>query len=187
MNHTEKIKEKVFLIRLNSFDSEVFIEIYRFYVDRIYRYLYFRVKNKEDAEDMTSDVFMRTWEYVYKKQNTITYLNAFLFQAARNLITDYYRKSKDESALEEDNALDLLDETQQNLGLKFDQEKKYSEIEKSLSLLKEEYRDVILLYYIENFSCSEISKIMNRSKGAVRILLHRAMKELRKNIHNSNV
>lgn len=187
MNYTEKIQEKLFLARLNSFDTEVFIEIYKFYVDRIYRYIFMRVRNKEDAEDMASEVFKRTWEYIYKKENNITYLNAFLFQSAKNLISDYYRKGKEDKSLEDDEAAKIADEKQQDLGLKIDNEKDYSEIEKALEQLKDEYREVIVYYHIEGFSSSEISKIMNRSKGAVRILLHRAIKELKKHIDTTNV
>src|SRR3989338_9456129 len=101
MNYTEKIQEKFFLFRLNSFDTEDFIEIYRFYVDRIYRYIFMRVRSKEDAEDMASEVFKRTWEYIYKKENNIAYLNAFFFQTAKNLITDYYRKGREDKPLED--------------------------------------------------------------------------------------
>ena len=187
MNYTEKIQEKLFLSRLNSFDTEVFIEIYRFYVDRIYRYIFMRVRSKEDAEDMASEVFKRTWEYIYKKENNIAYLNAFFFQTAKNLITDYYRKGREDKPLEDNEVARITDENQQDLGLRIDDEKDYSEIEKALELLKDEYREVIVYYHIESFSTSEISKIMNRSKGAVRILLHRAIKELKKHIKSANV
>lgn len=187
MNYPEKIREKIYLARLNSLDTDVFIEIYHFYVDKIYRYLYLRTRSKEDAEDLAADVFMRTWEYVYKKQNTIKYLNAFLFQMAKNLISDYYRNSKDETIMENNAVSWLMDEKQQNLGLKFDQDVKFSEIEKALDGLKDEYKDAIILHYIEGFSSSEISKIMNRSKGAIRILIHRALKDLRENLTHQNM
>lgn len=182
MNYTEKIQEKIFLSRLNSFDSEVFIEIYHFYVDRIFRFLFIRVKNKEDAEDLASEVFMKTWQYVYKKQNTIVYLNAFLYQTARNLIADYFRKIKDDVSADSEASHAVIDEKQMSFEQKIDISAKYSEMEKALEKLKDEYREVIVLSYIEDLSCSEISKIMNRSRGAVRILLHRAMKDLRKNL-----
>ena len=182
MNYTEKIQEKIFLSRLNSFDTEVFIEIYNFYVNRIYRFVYLRVKSREDAEDLSSEVFMKTWQYVYKKENRIAYLNAFLYQIARNLITDYFRKLKDDVSIDEDGAQEVVDTKQMSFHEKFDTDVKYSEVEKALENLKDEYREVIILSYIEDLSSSEISKIMNRSKGAVRILIHPAMKDLKKNL-----
>lgn len=188
MKYTEKIQENIFIIRLNSLDSDVFIEVYHYYIDRIYRYIYYRVLVKEDAEDLTSEVFIKAWQYIYNQQNKIKYLNAFLFQIARNLISDYYRKNAKTDIMENLDALkEIVDEKQENVLHSIDTKYHLSHIEKALHQLKDEYKEAILLFYIEELSCSEISKILNKSKGAIRVTLHRAMKELRKKLIQTNL
>ena len=60
-----------------------------------------------------------------------------------------------------------------------------AEIEKNIRFLKDEYRDVILLKYVEELSIKEIAEILNKSRGAVRVILHRAMKILKENLENN--
>jgi len=187
MNIQEKFKEKYYVARLNARDQKVFEDVYDHYIDRVYRYIFFKVPTQEDAEDLTSEVFFKAWQYIYTHERRIEYLNAFLFQIARNTVVDFYRrKTNVESLSDEETMRRIEDYRQQNLLAGMDNKADIREIERVLKSLKDEYREVIVLKYIEELSTAEISKILNKSKGAVRILVHRAMTILRKNIPDSN-
>ena len=184
MKYIEKIQEKIYLSRLNSGDTEVFVEIYHNFSDRIYRYIYYRIMHKQDSEDLTSEVFMKTWQYARNGEKNIKHLNAFLFQIARNTIADYYRRSsrtRDVQAL--DSFQNIPDEKQKSLFAEIENGAGESEIEKALLRLEDDQKERIIIHYIEGLPCPEISKIVNKSNGAVRIAIHRAMKELKKNLN----
>src|SRR5579863_136343 len=68
-----------------------FLEAYQHYADAIYRHCYFRVYNKELAEDLTQETFIKTWKYITEGKE-IKNLKAFLYKVAVNLIIDNSRK-----------------------------------------------------------------------------------------------
>lgn len=187
MNPRNKIREKVLAAKLNAGDSDAYADVYNDFVERIYRYIYFKVSHREEAEDLTSEVFIRGWEYVYRYKKRIGSLNAFFYQIARNVVVDFYRR---QSRIDIINDAELMkkihDSRQQKLLAEIENEISLNEIGRILKTLKEEYREVILLRYVEELSISEISEILNRSKGAVRILIHRAMDVLKKSMKNQS-
>ncbi|MEK7159641.1 MAG: RNA polymerase sigma factor [Patescibacteria group bacterium] len=174
------LKEKflIYKVRQNK-DAESYGKLYDYYVDRIFRFILFKVAGFEIAEDLTSEVFLKTWEYINGTPKKIGNLNALLYKVARNCVIDYYRsKSReaictDEECFENicDERNDLVEETADKIDIQ--------SIEKHLSKLKDAYREVIILKYIEDFSVSEIAELIDKSNGTVRVLLHRAMKALK--------
>jgi RNA polymerase sigma-70 factor (ECF subfamily) len=170
------LKEKLLLLRLSKKDPDAFGEIYDLYVSKIYRFIYFKVSSVEEAEDLTSEVFLKTWQYVSDGKE-IENLNAMLYKIARNIVIDFYRDRAKKEILEEELLVkaevkkDELKKLQINLDLK--------DIEESLRELKDEYREIIILRFIEELSISEIALILEKSKGAVRVLIFRALETLK--------
>ena len=183
----EKLKDKALYARLIKKDKEAFIKAYDLYINDIYRFVFFKINSREEAEDITSLVFLKCWEYI--QNNTIKdfkTLKALFYKVARNLIIDHYRKKSSQSSIvkEEDiSNLDLIDETQ-NLQTKFENEQDLQIIKDKIFHLKDEYREVIILNYINGLSISEIAQIMDKSKGNIRVLLFRAIKALRDLVKN---
>ena len=68
---SSKFQEKLLLIRLQKKDPEAFAQIYDLYVTPIYRFIYFKVSSKQDAEDLTSEVFLKIWQYIAETDHTI--------------------------------------------------------------------------------------------------------------------
>jgi RNA polymerase sigma-70 factor (ECF subfamily) len=104
-------------------------------------------------------------------------LKALFYKIARNSVVDYYRSKKDTSPLESLENTDLKDIKQDPQALteiKHD----YERILKLLNNLKEEYKEVIVLKHINELSWDEISQALGKSKGSLRVLLHRATKAL---------
>ena len=165
---------------MKSDKDKDFGKIYDRYVEKIYRFVYLKVSSKELAEDITSEVFLKTFQ-VFKKQKTKKIKNpgAFLFKTAKNILTDFYRKRSRFylSSLEE--IKEIQDPSQEVVQKEIVREET-SKILQAMSHLKEDYRDLLIWYYVEDLSIPEIAKITEKSENAVRVSIHRAMNALKK-------
>lgn len=182
------IKEQILFWCAKKKDKDAFAQAYDLYADKIFRFIFLKISNKIEAQDLTSRVFLKAWEYILKKEiKEIKTLGALFYQIARNLIIDYYRSNANKndiflSEAEElektmkDEKVDLL----RDQLIKADLE----QIKKALAELREEYREVIVFHYIEELSIGEIAGIIGKSKGAVKVLLHRAIKNIKRILIN---
>lgn len=165
------------LERLAAKDSAAFAEVYDLYVDRIYRYVSLKLRSREDAEDIVAEVFKRLWQYVCDGGRAIDNLNALIYQLARNLVANHYRdRSRGELLAQDDSVADTVDLRQLEL---LQTAERQVELTAAIQRLPPDYRDVILLRYVEDLSTHDIAQILDRSRGAVRVLLHRATEALR--------
>ena len=177
----EKAQEIILYSKLKSKDAKSFIKIYDLYIDQIYRFIYFKVSNAEEAEDLSSAVFLKAWSYIQEgnaiKRKTF---KALIYKIARNLIIDHYRKASQQKnvSMEDDYVKEIIDDkqdVQKEIELKNDIES----IQLKLKELKDEYREVIIMRFIDELSISEIAEVLDKSKGNVRVLIYRALKALR--------
>jgi RNA polymerase sigma-70 factor, ECF subfamily len=170
-------KYLVYKVRQHK-DAESYGQLYDYYVDRIFRFIFFKVASQEEAEDLTSEVFLKTWEYINNTSRKIENFNALIYRVARNCVIDHYRtRRSDISQTDEDQMVQIQDK--RNLEIDVTQKLEIKNIESSLAKLKEDYREVIILRYIEEFSFTEISDIMGKKKANVRVLLHRALQAVK--------
>jgi RNA polymerase sigma-70 factor, ECF subfamily len=178
---SSKISEKLLLYRLQAKqDPEAFAELYDYYVKRIYRFVFFKVSGHEEAEDITSDVFLRVWNHLSEGKE-IKSFSGLLYRTARNCIIDLYR-SKSYQA----NPL-LLSELPEgvepsDLGVAAEKLTTHTgaeDIIKAIKKLKQEYQEVLTLKYVDELNITEIAEITGKGKIAVRVTLHRAMKRLK--------
>ena len=176
-----KIEEKLLLYRIKQSDKDAFIRAYDLYVEQLYRFIYFKVGNREEAEDLCSAMFLKTWHYILenslKDQKT---LKALFYKISRNLIIDHYRKTKgrETMSLDDEKGIKITDEKQ---NLKHDLELKADllVLESKLPELKDEYREIIILRFINELSIKEIAEVLDKSRGNVRILIYRALNALK--------
>lgn len=177
----QPFKDKVLFFRLKSGDKEAFGQIYDLYVDKIYRFIYFKVSTKEEAEDLTSETFLKIWNYVNQKEEEREVINprALLYKIAHGLIVNFYRSSVRKSTINIDEQIRQLADERQDLAEEIAVGHEVKQIEEALRHLKNDYRDVVMLRYVEEFAINEIAKILNKTPGAVRTLLHRALKALK--------
>lgn len=184
-------EERVIFFRLKSGDKEALGKIYDLYVDKIYRFIYFKLGStgsKEEVEDLTSETFLKIWDYVNQGENQeVGNPKALLYRIARGLVVNYYRQSNCQPLVDINNLPQEISDGSQNPEQKFAQNQATGQIEKALQKLKDEYREVIILKHIEEFSVNEIAKILEKTPGAVRILLHRAIQEMKKVIGDNNL
>ncbi|MBU4315191.1 RNA polymerase sigma factor [Patescibacteria group bacterium] len=167
-------RNKFLLFRVFRFrDTAAYGELYNFYVSRIRRFIAFRVAQKEDAEELTAEVFLRGWEYA--TSSLVNNPAALFYRIARNVIADHYRKRRLEVGVED--AEDVTDDHDiaEDLSDRQDQQKLIAIIR----TMKEEYKDVLIMRYLDELSIGEIAESLEKTTGSVRVLLHRAKKALR--------
>lgn len=167
-------------------DQDSFAKVYDYLVDPLYKYIFYRVSSAQDAEDLLETVFLKIWENInhYKLQKSS--FVAWAFRIAHNLVVDHYRVSKDKFT--DELSLNLPDVNRQHNPIKVTQNALDQKILKvALSKLKKKYRDIIVYKFINEFSNQEISKILDRSEGNLRILQFRALKALKKELEDMGV
>lgn len=164
-------------------DKTAFGQIFEIMLDEVYRYMFFKV-SPVDAEDLCEDLFVKVWENLgrYATQKNASF-RSWVFTIAHNMVIDYYRKNKTTVALDEIEGLEMEHSdmhVEEETNMSFNS----AHLAVAMSKLKEEYRQVITLKYINDFSNEEISTITQKSEGAIRIILHRGLKELQKIFEN---
>lgn len=158
-------------------DAQAFGELYERYVTQIFRYIRSRVSLERDAEDLTETVFMRSFEAVDGYEERGHAYSAFLYQVARNVLVDHYRQVEDEEPLEEDQPLPAEAAVDPERSLQQDQE--VERIKAAMQRLSPDYQEVIRLRVLMSLPTSTAAQWLDRSEGAVRVLLYRALKSLR--------
>jgi RNA polymerase sigma-70 factor (ECF subfamily) len=173
-----KEKKLVYIVQKEK-DTDAFAELYDFYVSKMYRFVYFKLSNKEEAEDLVSELFLKAWYYLTDDHNKqVRSFSGFMYRMARNMIVDVYREraknvdipdSDLPNMVQSDNTLmeEVSDKTEADRMLQY------------IKQLKQEYQDIVLLKHVEGFSNAEIADILQKSRTNVRVTLHRAMKVLR--------
>jgi RNA polymerase sigma-70 factor (ECF subfamily) len=143
----------------------------------IYRYIYYKTgQNKELAEDLTEDVFVKVWTNRASYKPEVSSIKSWVYAIARYHVIDYYRKNKKnyETSKNEDIYFDKNDNLNQDEGILID------EVKEGLSRLDKKERDVIILRYINGLSIEEISQLIHKKSSATKVMIHRAIKHLKK-------
>lgn len=162
-------------------DPGAFGELYERYVDRIYSYIYHRVGNVHDAEDLTSRTFYRALSHIQGYKDKGIPFSAWLYRIAHNLVANWHRdrKRKPVVTLDELVTKSLLDQQPETMA----------EIEDNTRMLREVIRgidpsrqELLVLKFTEGLSNAEIGSIMGRSEGAIKSLYHRTLLQLRKGL-----
>ena len=165
-------------------DAEAFGQLYDVYAEYIFRFLYPQLPTRMDAEDLTSEVFLRAWRSLPKYQAQGYPFSAFLYRIARNLVIDHYRHAKRTGHRETDLG-DQIPNENSSLREVFSAQEEHQQLYAVVSKLKESYRTVLILRFLNGLSVKETAKIMKRSQGAVRVLQHRALLKMRTEIETN--
>jgi RNA polymerase sigma-70 factor (ECF subfamily) len=176
--------ERRLVRKAKSGDSDAFARIYDAYVERVYRYIYFRVTDDTAAEDLTSQVFLKAWESLDRYQIGSSPYIAWLYTIARNLVIDHYRTNKETVNLED--AVHLTadgpspdDEVQGRFELQA--------MRDALQFLTDEQQQVLILRFIAGLSTENVAEIMEKREGAIRALQMRALQTLSKYMQEKEV
>jgi RNA polymerase sigma-70 factor (ECF subfamily) len=159
--------------------AEAFGMLYDRHAQAVFRFLYAHLNNRLDAEDLTGDVFLRSWRMLPKYREQGVPFLAYLFKVARNALIDFYRHTGNRSETEDIENVQAHDASQDPVGeaaARLENE----ELHHAIQELRDDYQTVLTLRFIGELSPEETAAVMGKSAGAIRVLQHRALAALRK-------
>lgn len=163
-------------------DPEAFDGLYLLFADRIFRYLLARLGRVEIAEEIVSQVFLHLMEKIDRYQiapkDNATIFPAWLYRLAHNKMIDVLRKMQRREHVGIEQA-ELVAEPKSLLDV-VEEQIDFEQLLRTLKLLNEQQRQVLLLRFVEGFSIAETAQILQKSEGAIKALQHRSLENLRR-------
>src|SRR5205823_1476261 len=169
--------------RAQAGEREALEELYLLHFDRIYSYLHLTVGNRHDAEDLTTQTFLKMLESIGRFRWQSAPFSAWLFRIAHNLAMDHFRARRrwqpeeevPEPPGDEEQSAELA--AMQSLG-------RQSMLE-LIENLSNEQQQVLTLKFVFNFPNADVATILNKTEGAIKSLQHRALVSLQKQLEQS--
>ena len=179
VSSAEREEDAALARRAGNGEAEAFGLLYDRYVDQVYRYTFYRVRNEAEAEDVTSEVFMRALRAIPKYEPRQAFL-AWLYRIARNAIIDRSRRRANrqqvsfEDALAHPNADQVVNPDE---GLLAGSDA--AVVRKAMQQLTPLQQEVLVLRYVEGYDTKMISKLVGKRDGTIRGIEFRALNALR--------
>jgi RNA polymerase sigma-70 factor, ECF subfamily len=170
--------------RAQEGDAATIELIYQRFQISIYRYLFYKFGDKHTAEDLTSEVFIRMLRGLNKYTPTTSSFQAWLYQIARNISIDHYRKVNSEKIVPLEDGLKTQEPTPDEAA---DRNMRINELQRALKKLTEDQREVIILRFIADMPIAEVAGLINKSEDAVKGLQRRALIALREVLKDQEV
>ncbi len=170
--------EAELVARAKQFDRTAIAELYRRYVQRIYRYVYYWVGDEPTAEDLTAEVFLRALESLTTYSYRGVPFVAWLYRIAQARVADHHRRRArrgEKLPLDEG-----LISTEENLAALAERRETYKDLYAALQRLTAEQRQVIVLKFVAGLKNEEIAYVLDKSEGAIKALQHRALASLQR-------
>lgn len=177
-NITSGLGEEQLVRRAVRGDAEAFSALYLLHLDPIYRYIYYRIGDALEAEDLTENVFLKAWGGIDTYEQQGLSLCAWLYRIAHNVVVDHYRTNREGLSLDGELAT-LAEESlgPEEMVLKIEE---IGELGRAISRLPEEQQHVLVLRFIEQLTHAQVGEILGKSETACRVLQHRALIALKR-------
>jgi RNA polymerase sigma-70 factor (ECF subfamily) len=166
------------LVERAKTDPTAFGILYESYVNRIYNYIYYRVGNPHDAEDLTARTFHRALDHIDRYVNRGAPFSAWLYRIAHNLVANWHR---DQSRRKIISLEDIKLRVQRRDGphQMAEQKEEKDELLVAIRRLPPDRQQLLILKFVDGMSNAEIGEVMGRSEGAIKSLYHRTLLSLR--------
>jgi RNA polymerase sigma-70 factor (ECF subfamily) len=172
--------EEQLIAKARSGGADAFGRLYDEYAPRIYRFIFLKVSNKHDAEDLTHQVFMSAWESVRRYELKGFPFSSWLYRIASNAVIDFYRTAKNHQDIETIPE-DMFAETP-GLEQKLDRAQDLALTKTALAHLEPDQQTVLIMKFVDDLSNKEIAQALSKTEGSIRVIQHRALKQLKKHI-----
>ena len=159
--------------------KETFLQSFDAYSDAMFRFCLVKTSNKELAEDLTQETFMRYWQSLVDGKE-MSNTRSFLYTIANNLVIDWYRKKKSSS-------LEVLEESgyepPDTQGLTTLGNAEVGQILSVIEELEEKDKEVLLLRYVEGLDPRDIAEISGETANVISVRINRAIEKVQKKLH----
>lgn len=171
-------------------DQDAFAVLHSQYFIAISKFIMLRIAQKEDVDDLVSQVFLKIWKYLTKAPaKKMHNFRAFLYKIARNEIANFYRVQGRIPQMVELDApeeyLEIADPHEDIFQQKL-QDQDANDLVECVQKLPEPYREIIALRFFEELEIKEIAEIIDKTLGNTNVLIHRGVRALRKIMQSSN-
>jgi len=160
-------------------DAQAFGDLYERYLVPIYRYIYARIGEVREAEDLTETVFVKAWQALPKFKRGKASFRTWLYRVAHNLLVDHHRTHKEEIELPENGKLQSTSPLPEEQVIATERSEYLAA---GIRRLNPQYQEILTLRFINEMSHEESAQVMDKSVGAVRVLQHRALKALQEQL-----
>jgi RNA polymerase sigma-70 factor (ECF subfamily) len=174
-NHVQRLVE-----RAQQGDRDAVEELYLIHFDRIYSYLHVSVGNRHDAEDITTQTFLKMLESIGKFRQGSAPFSAWLFRIAHNLAMDHFRAHRRWQPEEE--VPEPAGSEQPSAEAEAIEEIGRQSMLELIDTLSHEQKQVLTLKFVFSFSNADVATILGKTEGAIKSLQHRALASLQKQI-----
>lgn len=183
-------KNSDLLANIRKGDEDSFKKLYDTEFERIYRFVAFKIGNEIETEEIVQDIFFSFWEYA-RTGKPVGNITGLLYRIARNKIIDHYRRhgvrpkpisldSQEGYELAEGHVSDKDIERELDISMEIES------IQSVMVELPDDYRDVLIMRFLREMEMKEIAEAFDKTEGAVRVMIYRALKSLKKLIENNN-
>jgi RNA polymerase sigma-70 factor (ECF subfamily) len=158
-------------------DRAAFATLYRRYLDRVYGYAFYQLGDHHDAEDATERIFLAAMRALPAFRDQGSTFRAWLFRIAHNTIANAHRTRSRRPADRLPDAFERPAPDSDPAGLVVLADELRA-VRAAIAEMPDDRRHVILLRFVDDLSTAEIAEVLDRSPGAVRVLLHRSLRDL---------
>lgn len=148
-------------------------DLYKEYYNKVFGYVYNRVGNKEEAEDITSEVFLKACRAFEGFDRTKASVSTWLFTIMKNTMTDHFRKGTATEELSEEIA------SHENIEDRYISQEELGRLADALKKLTKEQQDIIILRYYDDRSLTEIADMLDISYGMIKVKHKSALNALK--------
>lgn len=163
---------------------DIFEQAYIDFGDQIFRYVYFRIFDRDMAKDLTQETFYKVWDYLAKGKE-IENLKAFLYRTAHNVTVNAIRAKKPVVSLDDMHDTMGFDAADTSAEQTVQNARDVREVIDSFSILKPQDADLMKLRYVDGLSVQEISSVTQMSENNISVKIHRLIERLRE-YHNQH-
>lgn len=160
-------------------DQHAFGVLYERYLNRVFRYIYFRVADSIEAEDLTETVFIKAWEALGSVRIEEFNFKAWVYRIAHNVVIDRYRTNRADVPLDD---IGHLHDVTHNPEYAYRIQEESSQLAKEISKLDPVMQDVIIYRFILGLSHAETAEIMEKSEVNIRVIQYRALQKLKEKL-----
>ena len=173
------VESEELLVERAKVDPEAFGMLYQQYVDRIYNYIYYRVSNHHDAEDLTARTFQQALTHIGRYVNRGVPFSAWLYRIAHNIVANWYRSRSRRRFISLDDLIMLSSREKTAPDSIAERNEERAVLLQAIRRLPEDRQQLLILKFTDRYSNREIGRIMGRTEGAIKSLYHRTLLALR--------
>jgi RNA polymerase sigma-70 factor, ECF subfamily len=167
-------------------DQAAFAELYDRFLTAVYRYVYYRVGNRTEAEDLSEQVFLQAWAAIDRFRWQGKPFLAWLYTLAHNLVIDLRRRTRPSLSLDDDEH-PVAEPASPGAERAFAEWADADLLARAIRRLTPEQQQVITLKFMEGFDTSQVARLMDKREGTIRALQLRALQSLRRELERQGV